>query len=166
MNEDQKLNKRYVHYLAISQWIAAPIAVIFLTGFALTAINTPDAAVAVGIIVALAAAFLVVALAAAYGVAYLSYRAYRYSINAQGFHKKFGVLNRKSTTIPFDRIQNIDINEPLIMRIFGLCELHVQTAGGSSFSNGTEGRLPGITQQEALRLKDELLARAKSHRGL
>lgn len=42
-----------------------------------------------------------------------------------------GILWKKSRRVPFERLQSVDIHEPLVARVFGLAELHLDSAGGS-----------------------------------
>jgi len=61
----------------------------------------------------------------------------------------------------------VDIQRSLLARILGLSELRIQTAGdsftgsGGLFLKNAEGVLPGVTQAEAEKIRDELLARMK-----
>ncbi len=101
----------------------------------------------------------------------LVYRFYKYELIENGFRKESGVITKKYTTIPYDRIQNVDINRGILARILGLSDLQIQTAGASaSFSRYgatgiySEGRLPGLSKQDAETLRDELIQRAKTNR--
>ncbi|RJQ36360.1 hypothetical protein C4552_03675 [Candidatus Parcubacteria bacterium] len=110
----------------------------------------------------------ILVLALAYVWARLSYYYYRYELSDLGFRKESGVIWKQSVTIPYDRIQNVDIYRGILARLLGLSDLHIQTAGISASYNRTgalsEGRLPGLDREEAERLRDELVARV-SKRG-
>lgn len=74
---------------------------------------------------------------------------------------------KKYVTIPYERIQNVDIYRGIFARILGLSDLQIQTAGMSATVGsygisgaGAEGRLPGVSQEEAEKLRDELVKRA------
>lgn len=101
----------------------------------------------------------------------LSYRFYRYDLNDNGFRKESGVIWKKYVTIPYGRIQNVDIFRGIWARILGLSDLNIQTAGLSSGGGryGTsyiaEGRLPGLSQEEAEKLRDELIQRARKSKN-
>ena len=97
----------------------------------------------------------------------LTYNYYRYELTDLGFRKELGVIYKKYVTIPYDRIQNVDINRGILARILGLSDLNIQTAGMSG-SIGFEGRLPGLSQKDAEQLRDELILRASkaNNRGL
>ena len=102
----------------------------------------------------------------------LTYRFYRYELREDGFRKELGVIWKKYVTIPYDRIQNVDIYRGVIARILGLSDLNIQTAGASAqvsrygtFGRGAEGRLPGLSRETAEQLRDELIKRARQPRA-
>jgi len=106
-------------------------------------------------------AFGVLFLILLYVWARLAYRFYRYELREDGFRKEYGVIYKRYVTIPYDRIQNVDILRGIWARVLGLSDLQIQTAGMSSGVVGTEGRLPGLSFEEAERLRDELIQRAR-----
>jgi uncharacterized membrane protein YdbT with pleckstrin-like domain len=85
---------------------------------------------------------------------------YSYQLTDDVFVKNYGIIMLRNTSIPYDRIQNINIRRPLSSRIFGLSMLEIQTAGNSGVVLA-EGRLPGIDKHEAEVLRDSLLKLAK-----
>jgi len=102
----------------------------------------------------------------------LTYHFYRYELKDIGFRKESGVIIKKYVTIPYDRIQNVDISRGILARLLGLSDLHIQTAGASAtvsrygvMGGGAEGRLPGVSVEVAEQLRDELVQRARSPRG-
>ncbi len=117
------------------------------------------------------ATFLVVWLLGAvfcYVWARLTYHFYRYELTDLGFRKESGVIIKRYVTVPYDRIQNVDIYRGIIARLLGLSDLHIQTAGASAvvgrygaIGMGAEGRLPGLSIEDAEQLRDELIKRAR-----
>jgi uncharacterized membrane protein YdbT with pleckstrin-like domain len=95
----------------------------------------------------------------------LTYRFYRYELTENGFRKELGVIYKKYVTIPYDRIQNVDIYRGILARILGLSDLNIQTAGASTQVPRGEGRLPGLSREEAEKLRDELIDRAKNSKN-
>ena len=98
----------------------------------------------------------------------LTYHFYRYELLDIGFRKESGVIYKKYVTIPYDRIQNIDIDRGILARILGLSDLHIQTAGASValssygvMGGSAEGRLPAISMEVSEQLRDELIRRAR-----
>jgi len=93
----------------------------------------------------------------------LTYRFYKYELVEQGFRKESGVIIKSYVTIPYDRIQNVDIQRGILARMLGLSDLKIQTAGSSIA--GAEGRLPGLLHKDAEKLRDELIVRAKGNKN-
>jgi uncharacterized protein len=113
---------------------------------------------------------LIISAGISYIAAYLSYEYYRYELREDGFRKEYGIIWKKYVTIPYTRIQNVDIYRGLLSRILGLSDLHIQTAGTASVAGPygqsySEGRLPGLSEEVAEQLRDELIRRAASNRG-
>jgi putative membrane protein len=75
-----------------------------------------------------------VAVAAAIG--YVRWRHTTYSVAGSALHFKRGVVSPDETSVPLGRIQAIDAAQGPVQRLFGVQELHVQTAGG-----GAEGEI-------------------------
>ena len=117
-----------------------------------------------GVVVLLFAVF-------AYLWARLSYHFYRYELTENSFRKESGIIWKKYVSIPYDRIQNVDIHRGILARILGLSDLQIQTAGVSATVSrfgmrgaGAEGKLPGVSRLEAERLRDELVKRAQGQK--
>jgi len=104
---------------------------------------------------------------AAFVCAKLVYHFWRYELIEHGFRKESGVIWKRYVTIPYERIQNVDIHRGILARLFGLSDLYIQTAGSSMASGAwgmqyAEGRLPGLSRKVAEELRDELVRRARS----
>ncbi|KKW06259.1 MAG: hypothetical protein UY40_C0001G0037 [candidate division CPR1 bacterium GW2011_GWC1_49_13] len=96
----------------------------------------------------------------AYIYARLSWKNYQYEIAPEAFKKELGIIQKKYVSIPYNRIQNVDINRGMLSRILGLSDLQIQTAGMSGVI-GSEGHLPGLSQQDAEKLRDELIKKVR-----
>ncbi|TSC77921.1 MAG: hypothetical protein G01um101424_55 [Parcubacteria group bacterium Gr01-1014_24] len=100
-------------------------------------------------------------------LAKLTYHYYRYEMTEHVFKKEHGIIWKKYVSIPYDRIQNVDIYRGILARLLGLSDIQIQTAGGitaGSYGAFSEGRLIGVSKEEAERLRDELIQRARSSR--
>jgi putative membrane protein len=73
-----------------------------------------------------------------------------------------GFLFRRTRIIRFDRIQTIDVAQPFVARLFGMAELRMDVAGGGK----NDGRLSYFTEQEASKLRNILLMRAKGEQAV
>lgn len=107
-----------------------------------------------------------------YIIAKLTYHFYKYELREDGFRKEYGIIWKKYVTIPYDRIQNVDIYRGLLARILGLSDIHIQTAGMSAtvgrygaYGISAEGRLPGLSREIAEQVRDELILRARTSKN-
>jgi putative membrane protein len=94
---------------------------------------------------------IVVLLAAITG--FIAWYFTRFVIDDEELRIETGAIFKKSTKIPFERLQSVDIIQPLVARIFGLAELRLD-AGNSST------KLRYLSRGKASRLRDYLLTRA------
>ncbi len=99
----------------------------------------------------------------------LSYRFWKYEITEDAVRIERGVIWKKYISIPYERIQNVDIYRGVLARILGLSTLNIQTAGYSGGGRhgrgmGSEGNIPGISVNIAEQLRDDLIKRAKGTR--
>jgi len=99
-----------------------------------------------------------------------NYNAWRYEFAENAVKIEKGVIWKKYISIPYERVQNVDIYRGILARILGLSDLHIQTAGYSGYGRhgrGTEGRLPGLDPQVAEQLREKLVRRvAGTKQGL
>jgi putative membrane protein len=75
-----------------------------------------------------------VALAA--GLGYVRWVSTTYWVAGEALHSRRGLISPDETSVPLGRIQAIDATQGPVQRLFGVQELHVQTAGG-----GAEGEI-------------------------
>lgn len=94
----------------------------------------------------------------------LTYRYWRYQLTEDTIKIERGVIWKKYITIPYAKIQNVDVYRGVVDRILGLSELHIQTAGYSGYGRHTqaiEGQLPGLAPQTAEELRKFLIQSTK-----
>ena len=108
----------------------------------------------------------------------MSYNKYLYEITHDGIKKESGIIWKKYTSIPYERVQNVDIQRGIIARIFGFSALQIETAGQSGmgqygFKFGrrgnrryeSEGYLPAIDTTEAEKIREFIMKKIKqTHR--
>ena len=83
------------------------------------------------------------------------YRRWRWQLTELAVELRFGVIVRQQETVPYFRIQQIDIVQGPLDRILDLATLQVTTASASGSAS-----LPGIANDDAPTVRAELLARA------
>ncbi|HYI40927.1 MAG TPA: PH domain-containing protein [Allosphingosinicella sp.] len=97
------------------------------------------------------AAGLAVALLA---VKWLVWRRFKYGVGAAEIVIESGVLNRNRRSIPFDRVQDVDIERTFLARLFGLAKVRIETGAGGK----DEGLLDSVSLAEANRLREAVRA--------
>jgi putative membrane protein len=87
---------------------------------------------------------------------FLSWLFTRYVIDGSELRITSGVITKSSRRIPYERIQSVDIAEPLVARLFRLAELRIEMAGGKD----SRTSLRFLLLDDARDLRRVLLARA------
>lgn len=92
------------------------------------------------------------------GFAYsaLAWRMTRFAVTDDAVHLNTGILFRQQRQARLDRLQAVDVVQPLLARLVGLAELKLEVAGGS----GSGVSLAFLRESDALALRAELLALA------
>lgn len=106
--------------------------------------------------VALFLAGALVLVLAALGIGYLQWRFNQYQLTDEAMLQRTGVLFRQHRQARLDRLQAVDVVQPLLARIFGFAELRVEVAGGE----GSSISLAYLRLGDAEALRNELLALA------
>jgi putative membrane protein len=100
----------------------------------------------------LAGVVVVVGVVVGFGV--LSWRRNEFRIGDDAMYHRKGILFRQHRQARLDRIEAVDVIQPLLARIFGLAQLNVQVAGGRD--SGIDLKFLRLGDAEALR--NEVLA--------
>jgi membrane protein YdbS with pleckstrin-like domain len=80
----------------------------------------------------------------------IAFKKRKYAVREKDISYKNGVLFRSITTVPFNRIQHVEIDEGPISRFLGLVSLSVFTAGDSS----DDLKISGLLKEEAEQIKE------------
>lgn len=80
---------------------------------------------------------------------WLAWRRFRYGVGTREIVIESGILHRNRRSIPFDRVQDVDIERALLARLFGLAKVRIETGAGGK----DEGVLDSVTVAEADRLR-------------
>lgn len=91
-----------------------------------------------------------------FGYSAVAWRMTRFAVTDDAVHLRSGVLFRQQRQARLDRLQAVDVVQPLLARILGLSELRLEVAGGA----GSAVSLAFLREAEAEQLRAELLARA------
>ncbi len=74
----------------------------------------------------------------------------KFAVRDKDVSYKSGLFIEKMVTVPFSRIQHIEIEEGVFSRLFKLAKISVFTAGDSS----DDLEIKGITKEKALQIKE------------
>ncbi len=107
----------------------------------------------------------------------MAYNRFLYEIGHDNVKIEHGIIWKKYTSIPFERVQNVDIKRGIIARIFGFSTLEIETAGQSGIAGyygrggrrayHSEGHLPAIDIGDAEKIREFIMKKIKhSSEGL
>jgi len=85
-------------------------------------------------------------------------RAWGYAERAEYLLVKRGVMFRRTSVIPYGRMQYVEVASGPFERAFGLATVQMHTAAAAS-----DARIPGLTALEAARLRDQLTSLGETH---
>jgi len=86
------------------------------------------------------------------------YRAYFYYVTDGFLIIKKGVIIPKETTLPFEKINDIYVDQDLLDKAFGLFDVHFSTA---TVESGLHAHIDGLTTENAKKLKTIILQAIK-----
>jgi putative membrane protein len=107
-----------------------------------------------GWLIVLGGIVLVVVVGLAYS--FFSWRVTRYAVTDEAVHERRGIVFKQQRQVRLDRLQAVDVVQPLLARLVGLSELRLEVAGGA----GSGVKLSFLREAEAEALRAELLALA------
>lgn len=114
----------------------------------------------VGLALALVVGGTLVLLLVAVGIVVVtrvvSYRHLYFIVGPQEFTLCSGVFSKKKMHVPYQRVQSVDQRATLVQRIFGVCTVNIDTAGGAANKAVV---VPYLTKQQAEWLRTELYRR-------
>jgi putative membrane protein len=97
--------------------------------------------------------FVAIVLATVAG-AIVHHRRFRFRLEADAVRVRSGLVERKELRIPFARVMNVDLSQPLYLRPFRLVKLSLETPG----ARATEVELPGISRPLAETMRERIAA--------
>jgi len=87
-----------------------------------------------------------------------SWRSWGYVERADDLYITHGVMFRNLVAVPYGRMQLVEVESGPLERAFGLASVTLKTA-----SPETGARIPGLTPEEATRLRDRLTELGEAH---
>jgi putative membrane protein len=101
----------------------------------------------------------------------MAYNRWFYEFTDDQLRVEKGIIWKRYSNVPYQRIQNVDITRGIIARICGFSSVNIQTAGYSVPANSrghSEGYLPAVDMNEAEKIREFLMKKInkKSSSGL
>jgi membrane protein YdbS with pleckstrin-like domain len=143
-NEFLSIEKKYLNVIYINFFILffASISIVFLVDFTNTInISAFSFWIYIALIIAFTIQFLILK---------IGFSKRKYLVRSKDISYKSGLFFMKTTTVPFHRIQHIEINQGPFSRFFNLAVLSVFTAGNSS----DDIKIRGIKMTDASKIKE------------
>ena len=102
------------------------------------------------------ALFVLLGLSILFVISLAQVSVYKYFVENKHFIKSLGIFTKKNSTIPYEKVRNIYINQGVLDRIFNIYTIKLETAG-NSWELKSEGYLLGVSKEDAYRLLETLI---------
>ena len=90
----------------------------------------------------------------------MSYNRWFYEFTKTELRLEKGIIWKRYSNIPYERIQNVDITRGILARILGFSTVNVQTAGysggyqrGGMGAGMSEGHIPAVSKESAEKIR-------------
>lgn len=127
-------------------WIIAPLAT-FLLALAGGANSSVITIVLLSIV-----GYVIFVIIASEIYARMSYNRWFYEFTDDGLKLERGIIWKRYSNVPYERIQNVDVHRGIIARMLGFSSLMIQTAGYSS-QPFAEGYIPAVEMNQAEQMR-------------
>jgi putative membrane protein len=98
---------------------------------------------------------LIVAMAGvSFFLSYLGWRHFRYRLGESDIRVERGILSRSARSVPYERIQDVSLEQALVPRLFGMVEVRFETGAGGK----DELRIAYVTEAEGAALRESVRA--------
>jgi len=92
----------------------------------------------------------------------LAYKFWGYEFTKTELRLERGIIWKRYSNIPYERVQNVDITRGIIARICGFSTVNIQTAGYSAPAGNhggalSEGHIPAVPMAEAEKIREFVL---------
>ena len=100
----------------------------------------------------------------------MAYSRWHYEFTPTNLKLERGIIWKKYSNIPYERVQNVDISRGILARIFGFSTVNIQTAGFHMVSYGrgmkSEGHIPAVSIDNAEKIREFLMKKIGKKQGL
>ena len=93
----------------------------------------------------------------------MAYKRWFYEFGKEGLRLERGIIWKRYSNVPYERMQNIDVHRGVIARMFGFSSLMIQTAGYSA-QPYAEGYIPALDMNQVEQLRNFVINKITSKR--
>lgn len=137
-----------VSVLNIGQGLVIPaVFLLFSGGLAMIWMMIPGLVMLVGVVAA---------------ISYLSWKRFTYTIGEQDIRVESGVISRSARSVPYERIQDVSLEQKLVPRLLGLVSVKFETGSGG----GEDLSLQYLTEEAGEELRRLVRERRDEEHGL
>ncbi len=154
VQEFESLEYKYKYINLISSAIVLVIALIAFFIFIFVSSGKIPLTVLIGV-----PSFFVALFVSRFAFVILGFPKKGYLLREQDVSYRSGLLIYKLTTIPFNRIQHVEVSQSILEKSFGLSRVKVFTAGGSV----SDLSIPGLLPDKAHQIESFLLSKVSKH---
>lgn len=145
-----------IFLLIFLSWFIIPIIfVVFKSAFEMS--NAANLAGIIGVVTVYI--ILVIIIGEIYSR--MAYNRWFYEFTSDNLKVEKGIIWKRYSNVPYERVQNVDIQRGIIARIMGFSSVMIQTAGysytGRGAMPGSEGYLPAVSIDAAEKIREFLI---------
>ncbi len=101
----------------------------------------------------------------------LSYKNWKYELNPRELKIERGIIMKVYKSIPYERVQNVDIHRGILARMIGFSTLNIQTAGYHAYGGRgggamSEGHIPAVSVAGAEKIREFVMKRIGHKQGI
>lgn len=148
------LEKNYLKILLIRAFI---FALVLIGGFVAFLIFSEEKVP--GFVLAIIISVISILILYSITITILGFPRKGYLMREKDISFKQGLISYKQTSVPFNRIQHVEVNQGILAKIFKLSSVKIYTAGGTS----SDLSIPGLPVETAHNLKAFLSEKISEH---
>ena len=144
----------------LGAYFIALVPVIFITSFLWGGLISILGVITLGAIFMLCITVIVITILIGEFYASLAYNRFFYEFTGNELKIEKGVIWKKYSNIPYERVQNVDVTRGIIARLCGFSTVNIQTAGYGGyygrrgFGMHSEGYLPAVSIKDAEKIRE------------
>lgn len=152
----------------IQGWFSVILLMFFISWFIVPVISALSFVIfgedgfgaVVGIVIGVAIFIILATIIISEIYARMAYNRWFYEFTGSNLRIERGVIFKRYSNIPYERVQNVDIHRGILARILGFSTVDIQTAGfhmTGRYGGRSEGHIPAVDPEYAEKIRDFLM---------